>query len=106
LRDRFTAHATATRRVKGPGERGGLKPSIDVADALLDERLRLDVASGGHICHGDDAGPEEGAVQGQSVNSRPRPGTVGLDHHRTGDIGKRQLGFALSDPDDRIRDLR
>jgi hypothetical protein len=30
-------------------ERGGPLPSIDVADALLDERRRLDAASGGHI---------------------------------------------------------
>jgi hypothetical protein len=30
-------------------ERGGPLPSIDVADALLDERRKLDAASGGHI---------------------------------------------------------
>jgi hypothetical protein len=30
-------------------ERGGPLPSIDVADAQLDERRRLDAASGGHI---------------------------------------------------------
>jgi hypothetical protein len=30
-------------------ERGGPLPSIDVADALLDERRKLDAANEGHI---------------------------------------------------------